>query len=123
MTLSLSLLRSLPSTCLSSSSTWRQYQNVLLNLTLHSVKRPVIPLPVLPLYEQFDKGTVKILDYYEGLLTELPFPTKDPIQIGGDQLTRERFGTALSLRLGNLHNQFAQLVRRLLSFIPLVLTF
>ena len=72
-------------------------------------KTTVIPLPVLPLNEQFDKDTVKILDFYEGLLDELPFPTKEPIQIGGDQLTRERFGTAINVRLGNLHKRFAQL--------------
>ena len=44
---------------------------------------------------------------------------KDPIQFGGDQLTRERFGTALSVRLGNLHNQFAQLGPMTFEFYPL----
>ena len=53
------------------------------------------------------------------MLTELPFPMKDPIQFVGDQLTRERFGTALSVRLGNLHNRFAQLGPMAFEFYPL----
>ena len=64
-------------------------------------KTQVVPLPVLQLNEQYDKDTVKILEYYQGLVKELPLQTAEPIHIGGDQLTRERFGTALRLRIGN----------------------
>ena len=64
-------------------------------------KTQVVPLPVLPLNEQYDKDTVKILEYYQGLVKELPLQSDEPIHIGGDQLTRERFGTALRLRIGN----------------------
>ena len=34
----------------------------------------VIPLSVLPLNEQYEKDTIKILDYYEALVQELPVP-------------------------------------------------
>ena len=64
-------------------------------------------LPVLKAHEQYEKDTIKILDYYEEPLKDLPFEMTEPIQIGGDQLTRERFGSALKLSIGNLHKRFA----------------
>lgn len=70
-----------------------------------SSKTKVVPLEVLPLNEQRHDDVVKILKYYEDLLKKIEeeanakFDSK--VQIGGDQLTRERFSTALKLRLRN----------------------
>ena len=67
-------------------------------------KTKVIPLPVLPLNEMYYDDDVKILSYYKNLVRRVYDEAKqDPehIQIGGDQLTRERFSGAKDLRLRN----------------------
>ena len=64
-----------------------------------STKTIPIPLGVRDLNEQYYSDTVQILDGYENQLAQLGVTEK--VQIGGDQLTRERFGTAIKLRIGN----------------------
>ena len=65
---------------------------------------------MLNLNEQYDKETTKILEYYKELVSELPRESSEPIQVGGDQLTGEQFGTALKLCIGDLPNgHFAHL--------------
>ena len=58
----------------------------------------VIPLPLLNLNENCEQDATKIIDLYIN---------EEPIQIGRDQLTRDRFDTSRNLRLGNLHKRFA----------------
>ena len=72
-----------------------------------SHKTGVIPLPLLNLNENCEQDAIKILDFYIELVQELPRKIKEPIQIGGDQLTTDRFDTSGNLRLGNLHKCFA----------------
>ena len=77
----------------------------------HNVNRPmkttVIPLEVLPLNEQYYGDDVEILLYYEKLIRQIhneagiPLTAEHQYQIGGDQLTRERFSKARFLRLRN----------------------
>ncbi len=67
---------------------------------LLKAKTEVIPLPVLPFNESCYQDDVKILDYYEDVVKKLKNRVegmKDDtrIQIGGDQLTRERFSHAM----------------------------
>ncbi len=70
---------------------------------LISKKTAIYPQHVLPLNEQQYGDVVKILEIYVGDMetiykdAEVDMPM---IQIGGDQLTRERFSSAKSLRLG-----------------------
>ena len=86
-------------------------------------KTGVIPLPVLDLNENCEKDTIKILDFYEELVKELPRDNDEPVQIGGDQLTRERFGTSMKLRLGNLNKRFANLGPTTFEFFHLGMNF
>ena len=66
-------------------------------------KTKVIPLPVLYKNEQKHQDVVEILAFYENIVSDACDATgKDMsdlfIHIGGDQLTRERFSTAKTLR-------------------------
>lgn len=66
-------------------------------------KNGSILLPVQPLNEQCYSDVVKILDSYQEFVTEINEKSEtsfDSIQIGGDQLTRERFSGAKTLRGG-----------------------
>jgi hypothetical protein len=88
-------------------------------------KTGVITLPTLPYNEQYYQDDVKILDWKEGLLRQViqDAGVGDDIkfQIGGDQLTRERFTHALLLRLGNLdpRERFSRLGRCTYEFFHL----
>ena len=68
-------------------------------------KTDVIHLPVLPFHEQCYRDDVKILDYYEHVTRNLIergcLDENVKIQIGGGQLTRERFSNAKLLCIGN----------------------
>ena len=78
-------------------------------------KTQVIPMPVLPLNEQYYQDVVHILDSYESTIQKLiqdgGLPEHIKIHIGGDQLTRERFSYGSFLRIGNRnpHDRFAHL--------------
>ncbi|XP_048259402.1 uncharacterized protein LOC124149723 [Haliotis rufescens] len=63
----------------------------------------VIPLTVLPYNEQYYKDTIKILDSYENIITDINQVAchQKQFQIGGDQLTQECFSGAMKLRLRN----------------------
>lgn len=66
-------------------------------------KNGSILLPVQPLNEQYYTDVVKILDSYQEFVTEINEKSEisfNSIQIGGDQLTRERFSGAKTLRSG-----------------------
>lgn len=68
-------------------------------------KTDIVPLAVLPFNEQCYEDDVKILSYYETIVRDIygkagvPLGTTQ-VHVGGDQLTRERFSQAKSLRLG-----------------------
>ena len=67
-------------------------------------KTPVIRLPAWPLNEQNYQDVVKILDGYQKIVDEVYSKADvsvEPVHIGGDQLTRERFTGAKQLRIGN----------------------
>ncbi|WAR28244.1 hypothetical protein MAR_013948 [Mya arenaria] len=65
----------------------------------------IVPLPCLPFNENKYQDDVKILEWYQSLLTKiLDNSNQDKATkfvIGGDQLTRERLSEALLLRLNN----------------------
>ena len=71
------------------------------------VKTKVVPLEVLPLNEMYYQDDVEILLYYEKLVRKMhqqagiPLTANHQYQIGGDQLTRERFSKARFMRLRN----------------------
>jgi hypothetical protein len=71
----------------------------------HFDKTPVIRLPAWPLNEQKYQDVVKILEEYQTLVEEVHSNVAPEqrlnVNIGGDQLTRERFSHAKLLRLGN----------------------
>ena len=67
----------------------------------------VVPLPVLPVHEQYVKQMVIVLEQYqdiaEGNAEKMGHPEKDhQFQMGGDQLTRERMTGEKKLRIGNV---------------------
>ncbi|XP_071109877.1 uncharacterized protein [Haliotis cracherodii] len=90
-------------------------------------KTRVVPLTVLPYNEQYYQDTVKILDSYENIITDINQVAchQKQIQIGGDQLTRERFSGAMKLRLGNqdARNRFEHLSPTTFEFFHLGMNF
>ena len=88
-------------------------------------KTEIIPLPCLPYNEQKYQDDVKILDWYqqlaERIIREANLDPATQFQIGGDQLTRERFTEALLLRLDNINprERFANLGRCTAEFFHL----
>jgi hypothetical protein len=74
------------------------------DIELFAKKTTVIPLPVLPFNEHYYHDDVKVLDYYESVIRQLRAvgAAETSFQIGGDQLTMERFSHAKFLRLENL---------------------
>ena len=90
-----------------------------------TVKTEVIPLPCLPFNEQKYQDDVKILEWYqqlaERIIRESGVDKSTKFQIGGDQLTRERFTEALLLRLDNMNpgERFANIGRCTAEFFHL----
>jgi hypothetical protein len=70
-------------------------------------KTKAVPLRVLPLNEMYYQDDVKIFEYYEKVIGEvyeeagIKLTEQTHIQVGGDQLTRERLSVAKLMRLGN----------------------
>ena len=85
----------------------------------------IIPLPCLPFNEQKYQDDVKILEWYqqlaEKIIRESGIDGTTKFQIGGDQLTRERFTEALLLRLDNINpgERFANIGRCTAEFFHL----
>ena len=77
-------------------------------------KTGVIPLPLFNLNENCEQDATKILDFYIN---------EEPIQIGGDQLTRDRFDTYWNLRLRNLNKRFANFGPTTFEFFHLGMNF
>ncbi|WAR23372.1 hypothetical protein MAR_037041 [Mya arenaria] len=68
-------------------------------------KNKVIPLPIMAKNEQKYSDVVVILDSYESLVNSVHISAEmppEPVNIGGDQLTRERFSGAKRLRAAAL---------------------
>ncbi|XP_052809488.1 uncharacterized protein LOC128237953 [Mya arenaria] len=68
-------------------------------------KNKVIPLPIMAKNEQKYSDVVDILDSYESLVNSVHISAgmpPEPVHIGGDQLTRERFSGAKRLRAAAL---------------------
>ena len=88
-----------------------------------SHKTLVIALPVLNLNENCEQDAIKILDFCKELVEELSLNNEEPIQIGGNQLTRKHFGTYMNIRLGNLHKRFANFGPTTFEFFHLDINF
>ena len=90
-------------------------------------KTEVIRLPALPNNEQHYQEVVKILQSYQTLVEDVYSDANLDLQnvhIGGDQLTRERFSGAKSLRFGNRQtDSFASLSPISFEFFHLMMNF
>ena len=73
-----------------------------------------VPLLVLNFNENCEQDATEILDFYIN---------KEPIQIGGDQLTRDHFDISKNLRLGNLHKRLANFRPTTFEFFHLGMNF
>ena len=90
-------------------------------------KTKIVRLPALPYNESKYQDVVKILGSYENLtrdLYEKADETRQDVQIGGDQLTRERFSGSKNLRIGNDEaDSFARLTPVSFEFFHLQMNF